>query len=249
MSVHQNYFHQRYIFTNDVSPRFSMCKVVILLVLCCWNFSSLFAQVEIYDEPVRIMDTLERSSNTKKTTEKKSKKEIENERYDALTDIEKKKEKLNRLRIGGNFGFQFGDYTYVNLSPTVGYMAVKERLEVGGGPIFIFQRYRYAYNQAVRSFIYGADVYSRGFVYKGLFLEARYDPVNKPSYKNLSNRLWVHHLLLGAGYAASIGKIGVFNISVLYNVLDNDESIYQGTFSSKVPLIINMGFGFGVGGK
>ena len=85
--------------------------------------------------------------------------------------MRRKKEKLNRFRIGGNFGFQFGDYIYVNLSSTVGYMAVKERLEVGGGPIFIFQRYRYAYNQAVRSFIYGVDVYSRGFVYKGLFLE------------------------------------------------------------------------------
>ena len=74
-----------------------MCKVVIFLVLCCWNFSSLFVQVEIYDESVRIMDILERSSNTKKTTEKKSKKEIENERYDALTDIEKKKRKIKSL--------------------------------------------------------------------------------------------------------------------------------------------------------
>lgn len=116
-------------------------------------------------------------------------------------------------------------------------------------PILIYQRFRFSNINAISFFVYGADIYARGFLYKGLFLESRYDLVNKPSYYNLDRRLWVNHLLLGAGYAAPIGKIGVFNISLLYNVLDNDESIYQGTFSDKVPLIINMGFGFGIGGK
>lgn len=203
----------------------------------------LFAQEEVYDKPAQITDTLDASDNKHEDSKVKQQKD------DALTALEKKKETLNRLRIGGNFGLQFGSYTYVNISPTVGYMVVKNRLELGAGPIFIYQRYRYSSSYALSFFVYGADAYARGFLYKGLYLEARYDPVSKPSYYNLDKRLWVHHLLLGAGYAAPIGKIGVFNISLLYNVLDNNESIYQGTFSDKVPLIINMGFGFGVGGK
>ena len=203
----------------------------------------LFAQEEVYDKPAQITDTLDDSNNKHEDSKTKQQKD------DALTALEKKKETLIRLRIGGNFGLQFGSYTYVNISPTVGYMVVKNRLELGAGPIFIYQRYRYSSTYALSFFVYGADAYARGFLYKGLYLEARYDPVSKPSYYNLDKRLWVHHLLLGAGYAAPIGKIGVFNISLLYNVLDNNESIYQGTFSDKVPLIINMGFGFGVGGK
>lgn len=224
--------------------------VFILIFGGAWNT---FAQDEIYDEPIRIIDTLQ-ESNSQKTSishvnAKKSKRQMEKERYDALTAMEKKKEKLNRLRLGGNVGFQFGSYTYINFSPTAGYMVLKDRLELGAGPILIYQRYRYSQSYVYRSFVYGADAYARGFLYKGLYLEARYDPVNKPSYFTLDKRLWVHHLLLGAGYAATISKFGVFNISLLYNVLDNNESIYQGTFSDKVPLIVTMGVGFGIGGK
>jgi len=72
--------------------------------------------------------------------------------------------------------------------------------------------------------------------------------VNKPSYADLDKRINVHHLLLGGGYAAPIGKIGVFNIAVLFNVLNNSESIYRGTFGD-FPMLLNMGFAFGLGGK
>lgn len=226
-----------------------MKKLRLLLFFTVILFShNVIAQEEIYDNPVRIIDTTYNESDNRKETSSQS----PEEKDDAITEMEKKKEKLNRLRIGGNFGFQFGNYTYINLSPTVGYMLAKNRLELGGGPIFIYQRFRYSNifgNYSINLFVYGADAYARGFLYKGLFLEARYDIVNKTSYFDLSKKVWVNHLLLGAGYAAPIGKIGVFNISVLYNVLDNRESIYQGTFSDRVPIIVNMGFGFGIGGR
>lgn len=226
-----------------------MKKFRLLLFFTVILFShNVIAQEEIYDNPVRIIDTTYNESDNRKETSSQS----PEEKDDAITEMEKKKEKLNRLRIGGNFGLQFGNYTYINLSPTVGYMLAKNRLELGGGPIFIYQRFRYSNifgNYSINLFVYGADAYARGFLYKGLFLEARYDIVNKTSYFDLSKKVWVNHLLLGAGYAAPIGKIGVFNISVLYNVLDNRESIYQGTFSDRVPIIVNMGFGFGIGGR
>lgn len=219
----------------------------IFIISLVFSAQATLAQEEIYDKPLNITDTLNNDENTNEHSAEKTK--IKNQKSDALTALEKKKEMLNRLRIGGNFGLQFGNYTYINISPTIGYMVVKNRLELGAGPILIYQRYRYYSNYAVSFFVAGADAYARGFLYKGLYLEARFDPVNKPSYYNINKRIWVQHLLLGAGYAAPIGKIGVFNISLLYNVLNNDESIYRGTFSDKVPLIINMGFGFGVGGK
>lgn len=219
-------------------------RLLLLFILFSSASHKLMAQEEVYDKPVEIRDTLsENKNNTSKD------KKLNLQKDDAQTALEKKKEKLNRLRIGGNFGLQFGSYTYINISPTVGYLVAKNHLELGGGPIFIYQHYRYSNYYSFSFFVAGVDAYARGFLYKGLYLEARYDPVNKPSYYNTNRRLWVHHLLLGAGYAAPIGKIGVFNISLLYNVLNNNESIYRGTFSDKLPLILNMGFGFGIGGK
>lgn len=221
-------------------------QLFIFSILFFLTGNILLAQEEVYDKPTQIIDTLD---NTYNSDDKKENTKTKQQKADALSDLEKKKEKLNRVRVGGNFGFQFGNYTYVNVSPTVGYMVVNKRLELGGGPVFIYERFRYTNNFAINLFTYGSDLYARGFLYKGFYLEARYDALNKTSYFDLNRRLWVHHLLLGAGYAASIGKIGVFNISLLYNVLDNDESVYQGTFSSRLPLILNIGFGFGVGGR
>lgn len=207
-----------------------------------------FSQDEVY-EPGIIVDTLK--SNTPAPSAKEQRqiaKKEEKERDDAKTALEKKKDKLQRIRIGGSFGLQFGTFTYVNISPTIGYMAIKDRLEVGAGPIFIYERYKYTPFDKISFFVYGPDIYTRGYLWKGIYLEARYDLVNKPSYYDFNRKIWVSHLLLGGGYAAPIGKVGFFNISALFNVLNNNESIYKGTFGN-FPLILTFGFGFGLGGK
>ena len=218
-------------------------KLPILFFFYLFFFASqkLFAQEEIY-EPVQITDTLQHSTSSAKAEKTIPRKE------DPKSEIQKKKERLQRLRFGGTIGFQFGTFTYINISPTVGYMVIPKRLEIGGGPIFIYERYKFSSVDKISFFVYGPDIYTRGYLYKGLYLEARYDVVNKTSYYDLSRKLWVHHLLLGAGYAAPIGKVGFFNISMLFNVLNNKESIYKGTFGN-FPLLLVLGFGFGIGGK
>ncbi len=217
----------------------------LLFILICSTSHKLLAQEEVYDQPIRVVDTLDNSSKNKKD----EKVDVKPQKDDAKTEVDKKKEMLNRIRVGlGNFGLQFGTYTYIQATPTIGFMAIKDRLEVGAGPILIYQRIRYSPVYAESFFVYGADIYARGYVYKGAFLEARYDLVNKPSYDNASRRLNVSHLLLGAGYAQKMGKIGYFNASLLFNVLNNRESIYRGTFGN-FPMILNFGFSFGLGGK
>lgn len=221
--------------------KFKSCLFFLwMLCFAC----KLHAQDEIY-EPVPINDTLD---SQKPKDQKTKQKEKDNGKEDARTELEKKKDRLQRIRIGGAFGLQFGTFTYVNISPTVGYMVVKNRLELGGGPIFIFERYRVTGYYDYKFFVYGPDIYARGFLWKGLYLESRYDLVNKPSYVDLNKKIWVNHLLLGAGYAAPLGKAGFLNVSLLYNVLNNSESIYKGTFGN-FPLILNVGLGFGLGGK
>lgn len=218
---------------------------ILFTLLFCSTSLKLSAQEETYEQPIRIIDTLSDNNNTSNQKEKKD----GTKKNDAKTAIEKRKEKLDRIRVGlGNFGLQFGTYTYIQATPTIGYMVIKDRLELGGGPILIYQRIRYTNNYAESFFVYGLDIYARGYVYKGAYLEARYDLVNKPSYFDANKRLNVNHLLIGAGYTQKLGKIGYFNGSLLFNVLNNDESIYRGTFGN-FPMILNLGFSFGLGGK
>lgn len=219
--------------------------LLLLFIFICLNNAKLFAQEEIYDQPVRVIDTLDRSS----TKNREEKVNVKPAKEDARTEEEKRKDMLNRIRVGlGNFGFQFGTYTYIQATPTIGFMAIKDRLEVGAGPILIYQRIKYTTTYSESYFVYGVDIYARGFVYKGAYLESRYDLVNKPSYYDANKRVNVNHLLLGAGYAQKIGKIGSFNASILFNVLNNTESIYRGTFGN-FPMLLNLGFNFGIGGK
>ena len=216
----------------------------LLFVFILLASNRLLAQEEVYDQPVKILDTLN-ENNTSRQKDKKS----DNKNEDAKTDAEKRKEKLDRIRVGlGNFVFQFGAFTVIQATPTIGYMAIKDRLEIGGGPILMYQRIRYTNNFAQSFFVYGLDIYARGYVYKGAYLETRYDLVNKPSNSDANKRLYVNHLLIGGGYVQRLGKIGYFNGSLLFNVLNSDESIHRGTFGN-FPMILNLGFSFGLGGR
>jgi hypothetical protein len=221
----------------------------ILLNFVIISFS--LAQEEIYDNSNKNNNRIETSEELPKddnTTIRNNKRTNNNEIEEDEKENEEESTKKfdpSKLRIGGNFGLQFGSYTYVNLSPTVGYLFLKDRLQLGAGPIFIYQSIRYTNNFRQKSFVYGADIYARGYVWKGVYLQAQYDLVNKESYYNFGQRLNVHHLLLGGGYAQPIGNAASFYISMLYNVINNDESVYQGTFG-KIPLILNIGFGIGI---
>ena len=216
----------------------------IFFVLFFISSHKLIAQEEVYDQPIIILDTLG-AANTSPKKEK-----ITVQKDDAKTEIEKKKEMLNRIRVGiGNFGFQFGTYTTLQATPTVSYMVINNRLEIGVGAILAYYRIKYSsINPAESFFAYGADIFARGYVYKGAYLTAQYDLINKPSYYDAYKKVNVHHILLGAGYAQKLGKIGYVNASLLFNVLNGNESFYRGSFGN-FPLVLSLGFTFGLGGK
>ncbi|MCZ2394575.1 MAG: hypothetical protein LC105_12010 [Chitinophagales bacterium] len=161
------------------------------------------------------------------------------------TADEDKKWKWNLFRIGGNFGLSFGSITFVELSPTFGYWVIPEKLQVGLSSKYIYQSVRYDNGEKWKSFLYGGGAFVDYVIWNGIFAHGEYELVNKESYFN-TNRVNVSSLLLGGGYIQPIGQNGNFYISALFNVLDSDESIYSGTFGS-FPLILKMGFGFGLG--
>jgi hypothetical protein len=179
-----------------------------------------------------------------------------------VKDVTEKKWDWSRARIGGNFGLQFGDVVYVDISPSFGYYVIENKLQVGLGfkNIYYNQKRDYFYyigstryvSPGFKTFLYGPSVFLQYNVWKGLFVHGEYELINKEPYYRArypeGARINVSHLLLGGGFTQPMGKAGNFYLSLLYNVLDGDESIYTGTFGA-LPLILRMGFGFGIPGR
>lgn len=159
----------------------------------------------------------------------------------------------SRLVFGGNLGASFGDYTFVNLSPQVGYM-FNRYITAGAGVNYLYQSVKYYDNS-------GRDFARNNISYAGLNLFTRISPVRflfisaqpemdyswgKLKYKGAySDRMaeklggkFVPVFLVGAGAVLSpTGKGGMF-VSVQYDVIQSDRSPY-GT-----KPYLNIGFGF-----
>jgi hypothetical protein len=142
-----------------------------------------------------------------------------------------------RLFFGGNFGLSFGDYTFINITPQVGYQ-FNRYLAAGGGLSFIGTGYTYrdyngdklykdTYNSA------GLNIFGRVSPLPFLFIQAQ------PEYNytwgktkfyngqpdiNLDGE-FVPVLLIGAGAVIPAGK-GSFIAMLQYNVIQNDRSVY-----------------------
>ena len=105
-------------------------KNILFLLIAFVFFSTekLFAQEEIY-QPIKVTDTLYENTNkseTKKLDRSERRKELK-EQENARTEEEKKKEMLDRFRIGLNdISIQIGAVTTLSMSATVGYMVVKK---------------------------------------------------------------------------------------------------------------------------
>jgi len=207
----------------------------ILLLICMLSINSLHAQEEEEYEPMQAQ-----SGDPARPA---------------------KKWQWSRARIGGNFGLQFGDVTYLDLSPSFGYYVIEDKLQVGLGfkNVYLNQKHDqyYYYNgilylsPAYRTYLFGPSIFSNYNIWRGIFVHGEYELINKEPYfpqRYDKDRINVSHLLIGGGYTTEIGRAGNFYISALYNVLDGDESIYEGTFGS-FPLILRLGFGFGIAGK
>lgn len=183
---------------------------------------------------------------------------VERESFDYNSESSGKKWNWENARIGGNFAMSFSSGgLFIDASPTFGYK-INRIVEAGVGFKMLYYRQKDVYfdnnsNQTFdyKSVTYGPLAYGRFTVWEGIFLMAQYEMANKEpyyvtSFADINNRLNVHHLLLGGGYSTPIGNAGNLNISLLYEVIDNKESIYQfGTFGER-PLLLNISVGFGI---
>ena len=127
----------------------------------------------------------------------------------------------DRFYLGGNFGLSFGNVTFINISPLVGYR-ITPRWSAGVGATYMFYKARVVdrYNQYlgdVKTSVYGGRTFMRYTIFKNLFAHTEYEILNYEYYDN--SRINVPAFYAGGGYIQPLGQRGSLFIMVLYDFL------------------------------
>lgn len=142
----------------------------------------------------------------------------------------------DKLFFGGNLGLQFGNTTYIDVSPLVGYK-VTEKFHAGIGATYIYEssKVRFTNTSVLRyeTSHYGGRLFGRYYVWENLFAHAEYEYLNLgwPDYNSLSGKIEIQReninsIFIGGGYAQPIGPNAAFLIMALWNVNEGVNSPY-----------------------
>lgn len=145
---------------------------------------------------------------------------------------------MEKFTYGGNFQLQFGSFTFIYLSPTIGYSPF-EKFNFGVGFIYNYISLDYGrpYGKVSQS-VFGGHSYARYFVTDNVFLQGQYDLLRQPDVYSVkpNAKAWVRYVLVGGGFRQPIGDKAALSSSILYNLTPSDLSIYPGR------LILQFGF-------
>lgn len=123
-----------------------------------------------------------------------------------------------RIYFGGNFNLQFGNVTFIDVSPLAGFM-INNKLSVGSGITYQYLSYRVLnYNTN----IYGGRVFARHNIGQQFFAHTEVEALNVEYPRiGLNDRQWVRDwvpgVFAGGGLFQSFGRRGGVNIMALYN--------------------------------
>ena len=146
-----------------------------------------------------------------------------------------------RVFYGGGVGVGFGDVTYLNISPFVGYR-VDERLSVGAGLIYRHSKdERFARDITTND--YGANLFARYTIVGPFFVHGEVETLSYEYVRaDLStNRTNATSFFGGGGVSKSIGGNASVYAAALYNFSYDSQS--PSPYSS--PWVIRFGIGVG----
>jgi len=164
-----------------------------------------------------------------------------------------KKFDWSRVRVGGSFGASFGTSTFVDISPTFGYM-ITDLFQAGTGFTYQFLKGDFLVTNTTTGFIdiaelkmhlFGPRFYANHIIFQGLFAHVEYEALwasvatNQDGIRLPFSDDPFHSLFLGGGYSFPVAGNGAFYIMALYNILDSETDPYS------EPYVIRMGFGIG----
>ncbi len=143
-----------------------------------------------------------------------------------------------KLIFGGNFWFQFGRVSYIDISPLIGYKVTKDFI-VSAGPVYSSISQSYG-NTVYRFDLYGGRILARYYILQSFYAQVGWDKLNRPMpYQYATNnRVWIDNVWVGGGLKYPIGGNSYSSITILYNLNQTDLSPYTNPY-------IQVGFMFG----
>jgi len=146
-----------------------------------------------------------------------------------------------KIFLGGNLGLSFGNITFIDISPLVGYK-VTDKFHLGVGAIYNYYSYKdtyYGTNYVFRTSLYGGRCFARYYVMENIFLQTGWDKINRDDPYILGQRVWVDNYLVGGGVRYPVGDRLSFVAVGLWNL---NASIYSPYPNPIIQLGIMGGF-------
>ena len=120
----------------------------------------------------------------------------------------------DKVYVGGGLGMWFGNPTFVNVAPNIGYK-ITERYSAGLGVRYLYIDDRF-YNYKLN--IYGGSIFNRLIITDFLFAHAEYELV-KVIEQASSTSFNLENVWVGGGYRQVTGN-SALNVMVLWNLND-----------------------------
>ena len=138
----------------------------------------------------------------------------------------------DKLFFGGNLGLMFGSYTYINISPIVGYQ-VKPSLAVGVGVVYEYVKDNRFVNYNFETTIWGGKLFVQTVVLDFLILyaENNFLSLERQYYDAKNNypetgRFFLNVPWVGGGIFQKAGNGGVY-LMILFNLNTSMNSPYS----------------------
>ncbi len=147
---------------------------------------------------------------------------------DSIRASQEKKFDWNKVYTGGGLGFQFGNYTFIDIAPVVGYRFTPD-ISAGIGLTYkFFQDNRPG---GYKTHIYGGSIFGNYAFTKNFFAHVEYELLNLDVPEQSGNtfrlkRRDLHYLWIGGGYRQPVGDNSFLILTILYNVLDTKGFFY-----------------------
>lgn len=127
-----------------------------------------------------------------------------------------------RLTVGGGLGATFGDITYIEVSPTVGYYFTDNILAGIGGTYIYYSDNVYKY----KTNMYGGNVFTQYFFNDlPVLAHAETALMNYYSFAK-EKRITSTAVLLGGGLRQQFGGRSYLSILVLWDINQTEDSFY-----------------------
>ena len=153
-----------------------------------------------------------------------------------------------RTYVGGDLSLRFGNLTYVYIAPIAGFDIYKS-LSAGLTGIYQLYRINYGNGSVLTEHTYGGGVFARWKPFNFLLLQTEFDLLNTVNYNAVGptdDRVNVPVFMAGAGYAGSIGERSYYNLTLMYDFIDDPNMPVPRIFGA-VPLYLRYGLTFYLG--